>query len=317
LPAWLSDALCRLASGGSFAVRQLYTNDEEVLFKAARPTLLNGIEDIIGRSDLADRAILLTLGPIGEEQRRSETELWREFELARPAILGALLDAAAHGLRAAGSVHLGRLPRMADFALWATACETGLWPANTFTRAYAANRKAAIEGIIDADPIAACVRELMSERPSWTGRAYWFPDAVFEPTARALVGPARRSARPREAGGKQGRPCGRGTPGAHHRACSIAMARPAHFVRVAAGARPTAVRPPQRLAMDTPRLCMTPKAPLTRGAFFRCSGVGVRTGLVAATDSTSLLTELASRHPPLDSTGVPVGDGLRPIDAQF
>ena len=25
LLAWLSDALCRLASGGSFAVRQLYT----------------------------------------------------------------------------------------------------------------------------------------------------------------------------------------------------------------------------------------------------------------------------------------------------
>ena len=171
LPAWLSDALCRLASGGSFAVRQLYTDDEEVLFKAARPTLLNGIEDIIGRSDLADRAILLTLGPIGEEQRRSETELWREFELARPAILGALLDAAAHGLRAVGSVHLGRLPRMADFALWATACETSLWPASTFTRAYAANRKTAIESIIDADPIAACVREFMSERPSWTGSA--------------------------------------------------------------------------------------------------------------------------------------------------
>jgi hypothetical protein len=39
LSPWLSDALCRLASGGSFAVRQLYTNDEEVLFKAARPTL--------------------------------------------------------------------------------------------------------------------------------------------------------------------------------------------------------------------------------------------------------------------------------------
>jgi hypothetical protein len=60
---------------------------------------------------------------------------------------------------------------MADFALWATACETGLWPANTFTRAYAANRKVAIEGIIDADPIAASVREFMSERASWTGTA--------------------------------------------------------------------------------------------------------------------------------------------------
>ena len=26
LPSWLSDALCRLASGGSFAIRQLYTD---------------------------------------------------------------------------------------------------------------------------------------------------------------------------------------------------------------------------------------------------------------------------------------------------
>jgi hypothetical protein len=51
VPAWLSDALCRIASGWSFAVRQLYTDDEDVLFKAARPTLLNGIENIIGRSD--------------------------------------------------------------------------------------------------------------------------------------------------------------------------------------------------------------------------------------------------------------------------
>jgi hypothetical protein len=171
LPAWLSDALCRLASGGSFTVRQLYTDDEEVLFKAARPTTLNGIEDIIGRADLADRAIFLMLLPIGEEQRRSEAELWREFEPARPGILGALLDATVRGLRTVGSVQLARLPRMADFALWATACETGLWPAGTFNGAYTANRKAAIERTVDADPVAACVRELMSERSSWTGSA--------------------------------------------------------------------------------------------------------------------------------------------------
>ena len=49
-------------------------------------------------------------------------------------------------------------------------------------------------------------------------------------------------------------------------------------------------------------------------ADFACSGVGVRTGLVAATDSPSLLSKLASSHPPLDSTGVPVGDGLRSIE---
>jgi hypothetical protein len=171
LPPWLSDALCRIASGGSFAVRQLYTDDEEVLFQAARPTVLNGIQDVVGRADLADRAIFLSLGPIGEEQRRSEAELCREFERARPAILGALLDATAHGLWAVDSVSCHQLPRMADFALWATACETALWPAGTFTRAYAPNRKDAIESIIDADSVVACVRELMSERGSWTGSA--------------------------------------------------------------------------------------------------------------------------------------------------
>ena len=40
IPAGLSDAVCRLASGGSFAVRQLYTDQDEVLFRAARPTIV-------------------------------------------------------------------------------------------------------------------------------------------------------------------------------------------------------------------------------------------------------------------------------------
>jgi hypothetical protein len=122
LPPWMSDSLCRLASGGSFAVRQLYTDRDEVLFQAARPIILNGIEDIIMRPDLADRAIFLTLPHLQEEHRRAEKEIWRDFATSQPRILGALLDAASHGLRALPEVRLEQLPRMADFALWATAC---------------------------------------------------------------------------------------------------------------------------------------------------------------------------------------------------
>ena len=47
LPYWLSDTLCRLATGGGFATRQLYTDADEVLFDAARPIVLNGIEDMV------------------------------------------------------------------------------------------------------------------------------------------------------------------------------------------------------------------------------------------------------------------------------
>ncbi len=171
LPAWLSDALCRLASGGSFAVRQLYTDDEEIIFRAARPVLLNGIEDVISRPDLADRGIFLTLAPIREQQRRSESELWREFDIARPRILGALLDTAVVGLRTSPAVCLTNLPRMADFALWATACEETLWPAGTFSHAYKTNRRAAVEDLIDADPVGLGIRRLMAERARWVGTA--------------------------------------------------------------------------------------------------------------------------------------------------
>src|SRR5215475_4695780 len=93
LPSWLSDALCRLATGGSFAIRRLYTDCDEILFQATRPAILNGIEDVVCRSDLADRALFLALEPIADERRRTESQLWREFELVRPQILGALLDA--------------------------------------------------------------------------------------------------------------------------------------------------------------------------------------------------------------------------------
>jgi hypothetical protein len=101
LSPWLSDALCRVASGGSFAVRRLYTDDEEVLFKVARPTLLNGIEDVIGRADLADRAIFVTLGPIDEEQRRSEAEPGASDDPGSPARCGSTWFA-SRGVRSAG-----------------------------------------------------------------------------------------------------------------------------------------------------------------------------------------------------------------------
>jgi hypothetical protein len=142
-----------------------------MLFQAARPIILNGIEDVITRPDLADRAIFLTLPYVQDTRRRPEGEIWREFEIVQPLILGALLDALSHGLRNLPRIRLARLPRMADFALWATACETAFWPAGTFLRAYADNRNAAIEGVIDADPIAAWVREMMARVPEWSGSA--------------------------------------------------------------------------------------------------------------------------------------------------
>ena len=96
---------------------------------------------------------------------------------------------------------------MADFALWATACETALWPAGTFWSAYCGNRDEAVEGVIDADPIAAAVRAVMATRTEWTGTASDLLGALAEvagervaksktwpDSPRALAGRLRRAA---------------------------------------------------------------------------------------------------------------------------
>ena len=186
LSAWISDTLCRLATGGGFAVRQLYTDQDEVLFDATRPVILNGIEDIVTRPDLADRAIFLTLEPIPEERRRTEAELWAAFEAERPRILGALLDAVVQGLNMLPQTTLEKLPRMADFALWATACEEAFsgegtfWDEGSFLRAYAGNRDEAVENVIEGDPVAAAVRAVMTARLDWSGTATELLDALAD-----------------------------------------------------------------------------------------------------------------------------------------
>ena len=39
VPGWLSDALCRLATGGGFGTRQLHSDREEIVFDSTRPII--------------------------------------------------------------------------------------------------------------------------------------------------------------------------------------------------------------------------------------------------------------------------------------
>jgi len=55
--------------------------------------------------------------------------------------------------------------------MWAAACETAFWPAGTFLAAYSGNRDAAVESVIDADPVAAAICTMMSRRTVWTQTA--------------------------------------------------------------------------------------------------------------------------------------------------
>ena len=175
LPQWLSDALCGLATGLGFGTRRLFTDDEEALFEARRPIILNGIDELAVRGDLRDRMIALTLPPIPDDRRRTEADFWREFERERPRLLGALLDAVVTAIRNWPETRLDRLPRMADFALWVHAAEPALGlPHGTFLKRYAGNRASAHLIILEADPVGRALLAWLNEQPAgfeWDGTA--------------------------------------------------------------------------------------------------------------------------------------------------
>jgi hypothetical protein len=168
---WLSDALCRLATGGGFSTRELYSDDSEMIFESMRPVILTGISELATRGDLLDRCIVTTLPRIWETARKTEAEIDASFEAARPKLLGATLDAISTAMLRERDVRLDRLPRMADFAIWVSAAEPALgWSAGSFVGAYSANRLSANETALEASRVAAEMIRLAARAP-WQGTA--------------------------------------------------------------------------------------------------------------------------------------------------
>ncbi len=186
IPSWLSDALCRLSTGGGFVTRRLRTDSDLTIFSGRRPVLLNGITELASRADLLDRTITLKLPRIEERQRRDEDAFLDAFRSAQPRIFGALLTALSAALKNIGDVHLSELPRMADFAKLGGAAEQALgFEPGEFMAAYKANHGEANRTAIDSSPIGSSLVHMLDGRGALEGTAdallrqlnQQFPDA--------------------------------------------------------------------------------------------------------------------------------------------
>ena len=163
LPGWLSDAFCRLATGGGLSVRKNYTDDEEQLFSVTCPILLTGISGTVHRGDLIDRCVIVTLPPIANKNRKPEEELRKQFKAAQPRILGTLLDGVATARARLRRVELDELSRMADFEKWSIAAERRLgWAAGTFISSYKRNLRDKNQIALDASLIVPALQKLCS-----------------------------------------------------------------------------------------------------------------------------------------------------------
>ena len=170
---WLSDAFCRLATGGGFGKRQLYSDADEVLIDVRRPILLNGINPLVTRGDLLSRTIAVNPPTIPGSQRQSEEAFWNAFTGAQPYILGAIFDTLSVAVRNRPETTLDRLPRLADLVLWVTAAEPALgWATGTFQRAYEAHQQVLSERAVDADVVGPMLICMVEEGGgAWNGTA--------------------------------------------------------------------------------------------------------------------------------------------------
>jgi hypothetical protein len=174
----MSDAMCRLATGGGFSKRELYTTASKYAIEAVRPILVNGIDNIVSRADLADRALFFALEFIPDHRRKDERRFFADFESKRAEILGALLDGLVEGLRRADTVVLNKPPRMADCMHWVVACETAFWKEGAFQQAFETTAHEATYAILEASPLGEALRLFMTDKDEWEGTATALLDAL-------------------------------------------------------------------------------------------------------------------------------------------
>ena len=194
IPQWLSDALCRIATGSGFGTRELYTDADEAMFSVQLPIVLNGIVEVV----ISRRSA----GPLDRPHpaadhrvRQSEDDLWREFERGSPATP-----------RRPARCRLGRDVARADGEARAAAADGRLRPLDRGRRPGARlgcrraprrlrrNRADANETTLDASPLVAPLRELGEFEGSATDLLAALVEIVGDGAARAKDWPKSPSA---------------------------------------------------------------------------------------------------------------------------
>lgn len=172
LQKWVSDCLCRAVTGEGFSKRELYSDDEDVIYRFRRCIGLNGINIAAVEPDILDRLLLIEMSRIAEEHRAEERTLHARFEHDRPAILGGIFDTLSTAMKLYPTVTIHGFPRMADYAKWGEAIAQAVGcPPGEFIALYKTNIHGQHEEVVRSHPVAAAIAALMDERDLWEGSA--------------------------------------------------------------------------------------------------------------------------------------------------
>ncbi len=181
LPDAISNTFCRAVTGSGFSKRQLFTDEDDVIFSFKRCIGLNGINLVIAREDMVERSILLQFERVADNERKSEEAIYEAFNREQPKILAGIFEVLTKAMTIKPMIVIPSLPRMADFTLWGCAITEALgqilepaqerfnrrFTKERFLAAYYENIGRQNEEVLGDDLVAIAVRSFMDEHSFW------------------------------------------------------------------------------------------------------------------------------------------------------
>ncbi len=179
-----SDTICKAITGSGFSKRELYENDEDIIYKFQRCIGINGINLVTIRPDLLERSLLIELERIDKEKRKQEKEIYTNFTKDLPYILGGVLDVLTRAIEIKPRLNVSNLPRMADWANWGCAISEALgYTKEEFLKAYENNINRQAEMLLNENIVATTLFLFMEDKLEWKGTATELLQRLYEKTS--------------------------------------------------------------------------------------------------------------------------------------
>lgn len=165
-----SNLFCRVVTGAGFSKRELYSDDDDVIYQFVRCLAINGINQVAKKGDLLDRSILIEFDK--PASRKLEAEVDAEFLKDASYILGGMLTVLSDAMNRFETIKLENPQRLADFHKWGCAIAESLgYTSDEFTEAYEGEVETQADETINAEPVGIALLKYLEKNSKFTGTA--------------------------------------------------------------------------------------------------------------------------------------------------
>ena len=166
-----SDMLCVAITGGVKIARKLYTDGELVHMYLKNKIAMTGIGNLVSKSDVLDRSLIIPLKRINAEKRKSPAILEEQFEKDIPQFLGSIYKILQETLNTIDDVNIKNISRLYDFCRYGFAIAEVIGKGNgeKFIKQYEETLKELNMIALQENCVAICIIKLMENRYEYIG----------------------------------------------------------------------------------------------------------------------------------------------------